>query len=96
MYLCSTCGSEYPFLIFEYNTVVCEKCSIRKNISNCSDFDGTVNDQEELESGGDDDKELICVEDTKQLFAALDQIENPRIRAYFKIVAQQYFGEGLI
>lgn len=97
MYLCNMCSGEFPFLIFEYGSVVCEKCSIRKNISNCSELDGKADEEEETVSNEtDEDKELFDDQDTKQLLDTLDKIENPRIRAYFKVLAQQYFGEGLV
>ena len=93
MYLCNSCSGEFTYLIFEYNTIVCENCSIRKNISNCSEFDGI---QEAEDGEEEEDKECMDTEDTQQLFDTIDKIKNPRIRAYFKIVAHQYFGEGLV
>ena len=84
-YCCSVCDKEYPYLIFEYNTLVCEKCSIRKNISNSADFDQTEEQAEVLEPAANVDER-----DVEQLMELIEQIENPRIREDFLSLAQQY------
>jgi len=91
MYLCNVCGNEFPYLIFEYNNLVCEACSIRKNITNCHELDEGIPEDFPQEEDVEDEA-LIDQEDTQQLFETIDQIKNPRLRAYFKIVAEQYFG----
>lgn len=87
MYTCNLCSNDYPYLIFEYNALVCENCSIHKNIKNA----------DELPAFDCDDiveEEVIEVEeeDVEELLAMIEQIKNPRIREDFMDIVQEYLG----
>ena len=96
MYTCTVCGGEFAYLIFEYNSLVCEKCSIRKNIKNTEEFDvmaekagdfaGPEAEVQEEEIGG---------QDVEELFELIEKISNPQLREDFREMAQQYFEEEL-
>ncbi|MCB9799340.1 MAG: hypothetical protein H6757_01100 [Candidatus Omnitrophica bacterium] len=90
MYTCNICAGEFAYLIFEYNTIVCEKCSIHKNISNCQDLDTVPVTLIEPETNFE-----VQERDAKQLFEIIEQIENPQIREDFRDLAQQYFEGNL-
>ena len=96
MYTCTVCGGEFAYLIFEYNSLVCEKCSIRKNIKNTEEFDvmaeksGELPGLETAEQG-----EEIGGQDVEQLFELIEKINNPQLRDDFREMAQQYFEEEL-
>lgn len=84
MYTCTVCGNDYPYLIFEYNSLVCEACSIRKNISNCGELESepVMVIEEEFED--------VEEEDAEQLIDLMQRIENPRIREDFLALAEEY------
>ncbi len=100
MYTCNACSGDFPYLIFEYNTLVCEQCSLRKNIKNCDELDAlmaanpltapkpeeTVEAVEETDEG-----EEIGDSDVTELFELIGKISNPHLRADFKDLAEQYF-----
>jgi len=101
MYTCNACNGDFPYLIFEYNTLVCEKCSLRKNIQNCDELDAIMAVQplitvEPVEGSNVDEEEVgeeIGDEDVTQLFDLIGKITNPQLRADFKDLAEQYFEE---
>jgi len=87
MYICNTCGSENPFLIFEYNELVCEKCSFHKNISNCNDLNERFF---KVESQDEEIVNSIGEQDAEELLVLLEGIKHPRIREDFLEIAEQY------
>ncbi len=97
MYTCTVCGGEFAYLIFEYNSLVCEKCSIRKNIKNTEEFDTIAEAADELVSLEPEVEasEEIGGQDVEQLFELIDKIDNPQLREDFRDLAQQYFEEEL-
>jgi hypothetical protein len=94
MYTCNGCGGDFPYLIFEYNSLVCEKCSIRKNIRNAAEFDAVTvalagdDPQTEEEEG---EEVIVKGEDVKEIFTMIERISHPQIRADFMEMAEQYF-----
>lgn len=93
MYICNACGKTNPFLIFEYNELVCEECSLHKNISNCRD----LNEPFFLQAEGECDEaeeEEIAEEDAENLLSLLENIKNPRIREDFRVLAEEYIWGG--
>lgn len=98
MYTCNACNGDFAYLIFEYNTLVCEKCSLRKNIQNCDELDAIMAalplsaSEPAAESDAEDEEEgeEIGDEDVTQLFELLGKITNPQLRADFKDLAEQY------
>ena len=97
MYTCTVCGGEFSYLIFEYNSLVCEKCSIRKNIKNTEEFDAMAEAAGEFSSLDPEVEEIeeIGGQDVEQLFELIDKIDNPQLREDFRDLAQQYFEEEL-
>ena len=100
MYTCNACGGDFPFLIFEYNSLVCEACSLHKNIKNCGELEAMMealpslepetaieSEEDELEDAGEE----IGDDDVTQLFELIAKITNPHLRADFKDLAAQYF-----
>lgn len=90
MYICNVCGGEFQYLIFEYNSIVCEKCSISKNISNCHELDITPIEIEEAREKAENAYVEVEERDAEQLFDLIEQIQNPRIREDFLDLAEQY------
>ncbi len=92
MYTCNGCGGDFPYLIFEYNSLVCEKCSIRKNIRNAAEFDTVAvelaGDEPQAEEG---EAVIVKGEDVKEIFTMIERISHPQIRADFMEMAEQYF-----
>lgn len=99
MYTCNACAGDFPYLIFEYNTLVCEQCSIRKNIKNCDELDQMmaenplfVSETTEMQAEDEvDEGEEIGDSDVTELFELIAKISNPQLRADFKDLAEQYF-----
>jgi len=98
MYTCNACNGDFPYLIFEYNTLVCEKCSLRKNIQNCDELDAVMAAQPltdpepetDPNAEAEEEGEEIGDEDVTQLFDLIGKINNPHLRADFKDLAEQY------
>jgi DNA-directed RNA polymerase subunit RPC12/RpoP len=88
MYACNLCDKEYPYLIFEYNALVCEKCSIHKNIKNVHEIPTA--------DLGDEVEEVVEVEenDVQELFGIIELIKNPKIREDFLDIVYDYLGEA--
>ena len=96
MYTCTVCGGEFAYLIFEYNSLVCEKCSIRKNIKNTEEFDVMAEKTKDF-SGPEAEaqEEEIGGQDVEELFELIEKISNPQLREDFREMAQQYFEEEI-
>lgn len=83
MYQCRLCGETFQTLILEFNTLVCEGCSISKNVTNWKEFDKGLSTEkrEGVIIGPGDYQNLIC---------AIMQIENKDIREDFLDAANEY------
>lgn len=92
MYLCNACGKNNPYLIFEYNQLVCEECSLNKNVSNFKDLNESFFIQEG--DANETVEEAIADEDAENLLSLLESIKNPRIREDFLELAEEYIWGG--
>lgn len=90
MYACNLCNEEFPYLIFEYNSIVCEKCSIHKNIKNCDELTKLATKLEENPVVPQYEEAKVEDEDIEQLLDLIEQIKNPQIREDFFDLADQY------
>lgn len=88
MYTCNLCGKQNSYLILEYDYVVCESCSISKNLQpqDIEAIEAMSLEEEEVE----DEEDEINHQDAEQLIQLIHKIENPRIRQDFMNLAEEY------
>ena len=94
LYVCNLCGQNYPYLIFEFNSIVCEKCSLHKSIKGCEDLELDTSGLEANDPVLEEEVEIELREnDVEQLYSVIDKISNPQIREDFMHMAEEYLND---